>query len=107
MYNMNTVTENLSLDKILTKTTEYDIYCFYGNKNFQIGTITNSPLRVDKNPSFGLFKSMGDNSLLFKDLSTGDSGNCVKFVQLLLNVKYRKALQTIWKDISENKLEEM
>ena len=89
---------------ILNKTTEYDIYCFYANRKFQVGTITNSPLRIDKHPSFGLFKPSNTNVLFFKDLSTGEAGNCVKFVQLLFNIKYKKALQKIWNDISKKDL---
>lgn len=99
MYDTSKIKEHLSLEVLLSKTTEYDIYNFYSNKKLEIGTITNSPLRTDNNPSFGIFKSKNNNTLLFKDLSTGISGNCIKFVQLLFNITYSQALKKIWDDI--------
>ncbi|MFW5890995.1 MAG: hypothetical protein ACOCUI_02150 [bacterium] len=59
-----------------------------------------SPLREDKHPSFGIFKSSKTGQLLFKDQSTGESGNCVKFVQLLYNLDtYNQALKQIWEEV--------
>ena len=47
---------NITLDYILSKVTEYDIYAAYIG-NFKVGMIYNSPLRKDKTPSFGCFYS--------------------------------------------------
>ena len=47
--------ETITLDWILSKVTEYDIYSAYIG-NFKVGMIYNSPFRQDKNPSFGLFR---------------------------------------------------
>lgn len=41
---------NITLDYILSKVTEYDIYAAYIG-NFKVGMIYNSPFRKDKNPS--------------------------------------------------------
>ena len=71
----------ITLEYILSKVTEYDIYAKYIG-NFKVGMIYNSPLRKDKNPSFGIFYSKKANKLLFKDHGTGESGDVVKFVSL-------------------------
>lgn len=41
---------NITLDYILSKVTEYDIYTHYLGQ-FKVGAIYNSPFRKDKNPS--------------------------------------------------------
>lgn len=46
----------ITLDYILSRVTEYDIYARYIGQ-FKIGYIYNSPFREDKNPSFGIFRS--------------------------------------------------
>lgn len=42
--------ENITLEYILSKVTEHDIYSAYIG-NFKVGMIYNSPFRKDKNPS--------------------------------------------------------
>lgn len=72
---------SVTLDYILSKVTEHDIYSAYIG-NFKIGMIYNSPFRKDKNPSFGCFYSRTSKQLMFKDHGTGDCGNVIKFVSL-------------------------
>lgn len=74
--------QQVTLDWILSKVTEYDIYSAYIG-NFKVGMIYNSPLRKDKNPSFGCYYSRKTKQLLFKDHGTGDCGNVIKFVSLI------------------------
>ncbi len=83
MYNKNRVkrADNVTLEYILSKVTEYDIYEKYLGK-FKVGMIYNSPFRKDKNPSFGLYYARKSKQLLFKDHGTGDCGNIIKFVSL-------------------------
>lgn len=88
-------------EDILSRTTEYDIYSHYIGYKVPINTKFNSPLRKDDNPSFGLFIAKKTNRLLFKDLSTGESGNCFKFVKLLRHLgSYREALKEINRDLN-------
>lgn len=42
--------DNITIDWILSKVTEYDIYAKYIGQ-FKVGMIYNSPFRKDKNPS--------------------------------------------------------
>ena len=72
---------NITLDYILSKVTEYDIYAAYIG-NFKVGMIYNSPLRKDKTPSFGCYYSKKTKQLMFKDHGTGECGNIIKFVSL-------------------------
>lgn len=73
--------DNITLDWILSKVTEYDIYAKYIGQ-FKVGMIYNSPFRKDKNPSFGIYYSKRTKQLLFKDHGTGECGNIIKFVSL-------------------------
>lgn len=83
MYSKKTarLPDNITLDWILSKVTEYDIYAQYIGE-FKVGMIYNSPFRKDKNPSFGIYYSKKTRQLMFKDHGTGDCGNVIKFVQL-------------------------
>lgn len=73
--------QTITLDWILSKVTEYDIYAKYIGP-FKIGMIYNSPFRKDKNPSFGLYYSRHTKQLLFKDHGSGECGNIIKFVSI-------------------------
>jgi 5S rRNA maturation endonuclease (ribonuclease M5) len=73
--------DNITIDWILSKVTEYDIYAKYIGQ-FKVGMIYNSPFRKDKNPSFGIYYSKRTKQLLFKDHGTGECGNVIKFVSL-------------------------
>lgn len=77
--------EVLTLDYILSKVTEYDIYAAYIG-SFKVGMIYNSPLRKDKTPSFGCYYSRSTKQLMFKDHGTGECGNVIKFISLLTGI---------------------
>ena len=84
VYDTTKIKDNVSitLDWILSKVTEYDIYAAYIG-NFKVGMIYNSPLRKDKTPSFGCYYSKKTKQLMFKDHGTGECGNVIKFVYYL------------------------
>lgn len=87
--------QNLTLDWILSRVTEYEIYSHYIGQ-FKVGAIYNSPFRKDRNPSFGIYYSKRANCLLFKDHGTGECGNIVKFVSLYTGkTDYQEILQDI------------
>lgn len=101
MYDTRLIDIELSLDTILENTTEYDIYRYYIGETFQLGRIMHSPLREDKNASFGIYK--GRNNLMYKDLATGSTGNCIQFVAELKQISYREAVVDILSNLN-NKL---
>lgn len=87
--------DNITLDWILSKVTEYDIYAKYIGQ-FKVGMIYNSPFRKDKNPSFGIYYSKRTKQLLFKDHGTGECGNVIKFVSLFTGkTEYNDVLSDI------------
>jgi 5S rRNA maturation endonuclease (ribonuclease M5) len=104
MYDTRLIDEELALQTILESTTEYDIYSYYIGDNFDIGRIMLSPLRKDKHPSFGIFKSEKYGQLLFKDQATGVFGNCITFVSKLFSISYREAVLRILADIENDNL---
>lgn len=103
-FSTENIVERITEEEILKRTTEYDIYSYYMPSKFEVGKILSSPFRDDKHPSFGIFKSSKTGSLLFKDQATGESGNCFKFIQILLNISFKESLEKIWSDIIEQKL---
>ena len=91
--------EDITLDYILSKVTEYDIYARYLGQ-FKVGYIYNSPFRKDKNPSFGIFLSRKSGRLLFKDHGNGECGDVIKFVSLVTGINnYNDLLNRIIKDM--------
>lgn len=90
----------ITLDYILSKVTEYDIYARYIGQ-FKVGFIYNSPFRKDKNPSFGIFQSKKTGKLLFKDHGNGECGDVIKFVELYTGLtNYNDVLNRIISDMS-------
>lgn len=102
MYDSNRITKQdspITLDYILSKVTEYDIYARYLGQ-FKVGFIYNSPFRKDKNPSFGIFRSKKTGKLLFKDHGNGECGDVIKFVELYTGItNYNDLLNQIVKDM--------
>lgn len=105
MYDINSlnIDGDLNKDYILSKITEYAIYCHYLGEKFRIGDVFSSPLRdKDEHPSFGIFKA-NNGTLMFKDLGTGESGDCFKFVKLMLNKRtYKSAMLEIYTELILN-----
>lgn len=73
------------------------VFCYYLGYTYNLGKVFNSPLRKDANPSFAIFE--GNNGLMFKDFATGESGDCIKFVQLMFNISRNKAITKILVDL--------
>lgn len=89
----------ITMEEILTKVSEYDIYSAYIGR-FNIGHIYNSPFRKDKNPSFGVFRSKKTGELLFKDHGSGICGNVIKFVSTITGLtNYNDILNRIVTDL--------
>lgn len=91
------VTKKLLLEHI----SDLDIYNMYmDGKPVVINASMLSPLRKEKSTSFGFFVKKGE--ILFNDFVLG-GGDCIRFVELLYNCSYTKALAIIVRDF---KLEE-
>lgn len=104
MYNIDNGVDKITLEDILKRVTEYDIYQYYMGKPFKVGKIMCSPLRIDKQPSFGIFKSSKGGNLLWKDQATGETGNVISFVAKKENIQNIDALKKIWEDVLTEKI---
>lgn len=92
--------DSITIEYILSKVTEYDIYARYLG-NFKVGSIYNSPFRKDANPSFGLFYSRKSGKLLFKDHGNGLCGDVIRFVQEITGLNnYNDILNRIVSDMT-------
>lgn len=89
---------NLTPDAILEKISEYDIYKMYmPTQNWKINTVTYSPFRNEKHPSFIIGYRGG--ALRFKDFAdSAISGGCFDFVMMLFHIPLREALMMIDRD---------
>jgi len=98
MYNTLTVTDDITLEKILNIVDEYHIYSYYIGNPVKVNGPISSPFRKDNNPSWSLFRSKR-NEIMYKDFATGETGNVAKFVQKMFDLSYHKALEKIWDDL--------
>ena len=91
MYSTKTAM-TMSLRDLLEKLDDYSIYSYYLG-SFKPGKLINSPLRAnDRIPSFAIFTGKSGN-LLFKDHSTGEAGNALKFMKLYRGIQTREELE--------------
>ena len=76
----------LTIEEILKRVTEYDIFRWYmPSKNWKINQVTYSPFRNEKNPSFMIGNKRG--VLSFIDFADDTRrGGCFDFVQMLFNL---------------------
>jgi len=105
MYNTNNILnkkepEKIDRNYILKRVSEQDIFTKYVG-DFKLGSIYNSPLRKDKNPSFGIFVSNKTGNLLYKDLAADECGDVFKFVKKLKGLStYEETIKEIISDLN-------
>lgn len=88
--------KELSIEEILSKVSDYDIFKHYIPNFERVGQKFCSHLRVDNDPSCGIFEA--DGKLLYKDLSTGFCGDCFKYVRTLFECSFKQSLCIISND---------
>ncbi len=93
------VKKQLSLDKILSRVDELDIYKKYIG-DVKIKQLISSPLRSgDSDPSFRLYHSPS-GQLRYVDYGTGERGNIVDFVMHKYpGMSYGNLLERMWEDM--------
>lgn len=88
----------VSKEGLLKYIQEIDVYRFYTGTDVVLSGNMLSPLRKEKNPSFGYF--VGENQeICFKDFKLG-GGDFVKFVELKFGLNYFEALSKIAIDLN-------
>ena len=83
---------------IENRLSDYQIYKYY-YPALEIGRVVISPLRKEKNASFGIFKAR-DGKLKYNDLASQDSGDVYSFVQRMFNLSFNDALHKIAQDFN-------
>lgn len=90
--------ERLTKDWLLDRVSELQVYEWYCH-GIRVGkSVVKCPYRNDKSVgSFGIYK--GNGAILWKDLATDESGNCITLVQKMYNITYQEAIEKIASDL--------
>ena len=92
--------ENITLPEIVSRISESEIlYHYLGIKN--IPCVINSPLREDRNPSFGLYSIDGEH-IYYKDFSTKDTGSTFALLEKLWGMNFQEVLNRIERELLYN-----
>jgi hypothetical protein len=99
MIKGNKISKPISINDVLSKISEYDIFMFYmPHKNWKLNITTFSPFRSEKNPSFVIGNKLG--RIQFVDFTDSTKkGGCFDFVQMLYGIDtLNEVLELINKD---------
>lgn len=89
----------LTMDLLLSKVSEFDIYQHYLGRDFAVGRKLKSPFRDDSTPSFNVFYTKRGN-LYHTDFGDMNfKGGCVDLVMQLYGIGYSQALERINRDL--------
>lgn len=91
------VETELTVNSILNKTTEAEIYRHYIG-DFYLGDSMKAPYRRDNNPSFVVYKAKS-GQLRWKDFGKGYNGGVFNLLMLLLNSTFDEVLEDIDKSM--------
>lgn len=89
--------QSLSLDDIMSRTTEFDILNYYFNVS-NIPQVISSPFRKDNNPSFGIYTTDGIK-VKYTDFATKEHGGIIDMLMKYWGVSYSSVLKRIWEDL--------
>lgn len=100
--NLNSIVFNqlITFEDILKHVTQEQIYSYYIGEDVSKLGFYHSPLRQDNVPSFALyFHQHKGNILMFRDMATKESGDCIVLVMKLFNISYKQALLKVAVDL--------
>ena len=92
---------SVSLEDIYRVTSEAEIIHYYLGIS-SIPCKINSPLRLDRSPSFGLFSPNGSR-ITWIDFSSGERGGIFDLLGKMWNTNFKETLARIYKDFSKFK----
>lgn len=92
---------SVSLEDVYRVTTEAEIIHYYLGIS-SIPCKINSPLRLDRSPSFGLFSPNGSR-ITWIDFSSGERGGIFDLLGKMWNTNFKETLARIYKDFSKFK----
>jgi hypothetical protein len=103
MYNFEDVNINgITIDLILKKISEIDIYSYYITSFRELGRVFKSELRKDNKPSCSITHYNG--SYFYRDFSLGETINCWTYVMKKFNCNFQEALNIIATDFNVVKI---
>ena len=88
---------SITLEDILSKTTEFDILSYYFGVN-RLPILMCSPLRKDNKPSFG-FYTLNGRRIHFTDFATKEKGGLFDLLMKYWGESYRGVLKHLWEDL--------
>lgn len=92
--------DNITLPEIVSKISESEILYHYLGVT-EIPCVINSPLREDRNPSFGLYSLDGEH-VFYRDFSTKDTGGTFTLFSRLWGINFQEVLNRIYKELIQN-----
>ena len=90
----------LTIENVLKRVSEYDIYKFYLGREFALGVATYSPFRKESNPSFSIIKGNNGKLRHLDYADTQNSGDVINFVCQLYHITPSQALLKIDHDFN-------
>jgi hypothetical protein len=91
---------NFTIEDILDKVSDYEIYRFYVGHDFVLGRTFHSPFRKENDPSFLIVVSKTGRLHHFDHGDPSKRGDCVDFVcQMYPGMNYGRALKLIARDL--------
>ncbi|HEU4609632.1 MAG TPA: hypothetical protein VFS31_16050, partial [Chitinophagaceae bacterium] len=93
--------QGLTLETVLHRTSEYDIYRYYLGHDFKLGEPFSSPFHEDRDPSFSIICTR-NGRLHFTDFADSDaSGKVIDFVRRFYpGRRYDEILKCIDRDLN-------
>lgn len=88
-----------SLEDLLSRVSERDIYEYYLQESIKGNQLCRCPFHKDTNPSMG-FKLMNSGMLIHRCFSCGKGGSVTNFVSRLLNCSTQEAIKQIYRDLN-------
>lgn len=97
MFDLKDAYVDVSVDYILNKISEYDLWKRYCSNFDEIDKPFLSELYDDRNPSCRI-KHNTLNRLIYKDFGTGDSYDCFSYIQAKYGCNFQESLRIVYND---------
>ena len=105
-FDFNNVEFQITIDEILSKISEFDIFKKYCSNFIDINKSFCSELRFDKSPDCRIYIA-NDNKLRYKDFANGDNLDCVNYIMKKFGCNYYEALNIIASDFKIKEIEKI
>ena len=101
MYNLQDALTNISIEDIMSKVSEYELWKYYCPNFETIDKSFKSELYKDNNPACRIYYNNG--KLLYKDFGTQQSYSVLEYIKTKYNCTYKECLNIINNDFKITK----